>query len=365
MQEFVINRKIAGKEITPNLNKLISDSLYFDNLHYQIGAGNTSDAEFLSNTSLYPAKEGSVYYRFTQNTYDSLPRILKEQSYESYAMHAFTAGFWNRTEMYQTLGFDKFVNGDDYIPDDFEGWNGDALSDASFFRQSVEKFDSSNPFYAFMITLSSHHPFNDFENHDFYTAEFEGTYIGNYMKAAHYADKCIGEFVDDLEKRGILENTLLVLYGDHSAVPKHLAGQMMDLLNMKYSELEWTKLQKVPLIIHYPGLKNGEKVSTTGGQIDILPTIANLMGFEAPYAIGKDLLNTQKGYAVLRNGTVITDDYVFLNDTGETFDIKTGSALKKKDYEKEISSYLEELTISDLIIEKDALKYWHLQSNKK
>ncbi len=360
IQQFVINLEVEGREVTPNLNRLISESLYFDNFYYQIAGGNTSDAELLCNTSLYPAREGAAFYRFAQNTYHSLPKILNQLGYKTYAMHAFTAEFWNRTEMYKTLGFDEFVDGDWYVADDFAGWNGEALSDASFFRQSIEKFDTDTPFYAFMITLSSHHPFSAFEDYDFYTGEFEDTYIGNYLKAANYADKCLGDFIEDLRKRGLLDNTLLVVYGDHSAVPKYLAGQLMDLLNIRYSELEWVKLQKVPCIIRYPGLKNGEKISTTGGEIDLLPTIANLMGFEAPYALGKDLLNTREGYAVLRNGTVITDDYVFINDIGEVFDVSTGMVLNKKYYQKEISQYLNQLVVSDLILEKNAFKYWVL-----
>lgn len=357
MQQFVINKKVNGKEITPNLNKLIKESLYFDNFYFQVSGGNTSDAEFLSNNSLYPAKEGAAYVRFPENTYYSMPKALKEKGYNTYALHAFNPDFWNRKEMYKSMGFDKFLSCDDYELDDFMGWESNALSDESFFIQSLDKIDTSKPFYSFFITLSSHHPFNFFEDYDALdTGEYEGTYLGNYFKAANYADYALGMFIDELKSRGLYDNSLLALYGDHSAVPKHLAPELMEFLQLGLNDLEWTKLQKVPLIIHCNGLKNGEVINITGGEIDLYPTIANLMNIPAPYVLGKDLLNTKEGYVILRNGSIITDNYIYLNNTRDMYDIKSGNKLKEWLYKEEISSLLKELYISDIILEKDALK---------
>lgn len=357
LQQFMINAEVNGKKVTPNLNKLIEESLYFDNIYYQISGGNTSDAEFVFNTSLYPVEEGAVYIRFADNEYHSLPKILKKQGYNTYALHAFTAKFWNRTQMYKALGFDKFIDGDYYIMDEFAGWEGNALSDLSFFRQSFDKIDTTSPFYSFFITLSSHHPFTYFEDYDFDVGDIQGTLLGNFIKAINYEDKCLGEFIDILKERGLYDNSLLVIYGDHSGVPKHMADELVDFLDMEYSEIQWTKLQKVSCIMHFPGLKNGEKVSITGGCVDLLPTIANLIDFDAPYILGKDLLNSDKGYAVLRNGNVITDNYVYLNELANVYSIKDEKLLNKKDYEEELKTILEQLNISDLIIEKNVFKH--------
>ena len=162
IQQFVIGTKFNGKEITPNLNKFINDSAYFENFYYQIGAGNTSDAEFLANTSLYPLNEGAVYFRFPANTYESTANLLKKQGYATYAAHANNPSFWNRMEMYKALGFDKFINSKSLVLDEFLGWG---LSDMSFLKQSLNKIDVSRPFYGFFITLSSHYPFNYFEDY--------------------------------------------------------------------------------------------------------------------------------------------------------------------------------------------------------
>lgn len=353
LQQFVIGKKINGKEITPNLNKLIKDSLYFDNIYYQVSGGNTSDAEFLSNTSLYPLSEGSVYHRYAENTYPSMPSILKDKGYNTYSLHAFNKTFWNREEMYKALKFDTFYSSEDYIMDDFAGWSGNALSDKSFFRQSLNMIDTTKPFYSLFITLSCHHPFNYFQDFDFDVGEFEGEYIGNFIKGANYADSCIGEFVEDLKSKGLYDNSLLVFYGDHSAVPKIENEGLMQFLGIEYNDFHWAKLQRVPLIIHYPGQLEGEVISTTGAQIDIMPTIANFMGFDVPHALGKDLVNTKESYAVLRNGSIITDKYIYFNDTRELYDYKTGELLDVDLYDSELQDLINQLNISDIIISND------------
>jgi len=356
LQHFVINSKTeAGEEITPNLNKLIKESAYFDNFYFQIGGGNTADAEFLTNASLYPAKEGCAYFRFPHNTYYSLGNILKQQGYGTYVFHANNPTFWNRNVAYNSLGFDTFVSNHDYVLDEYVGWG---LGDASFFRQSLDRIDTTKPFYGFFITLSSHFPFKYeyFETYDFDVGKYEGQFLGYYLKAVHYADYALGRFIEELKARGLYEDTLLVIYGDHMAVPKDYSEQLMDFLGMEYNDYNWAKLQKVPCIIHYPGLENGKVFTITGGEIDILPTVANLMDFDAPYAMGKDLFNTEHGYAVLRNSSVITDKYIYLSGLRTAFDINTGEPLEPDEYEKEVSALQRDLFISDLITQKDGLK---------
>jgi len=356
-QAFLLNREIDGREITPNLNKLLKESVFFENFHYQVGGGNTSDAEFLSNNSLYPAQQGAVYFRYPGNTYHSLPKLLKKQGYDTYVFHAYHPSFWNRANMYKAVGFDKFYSSGDFITpaEEIEGWG---LGDKSFLLQSLEKIDKSKPFYSFMITLSSHYAYGSFEDNDeFDVGEYEGTTFGNYIKAAHYVDSAIGGFLEELKKQGLYDNTLLVFYGDHHAFPKDKSEDMQHFLGIDDSEFEWLKYQKVPLIIHYPGLKNGEVMDITGGQIDILPTVANLMGFEVPYAMGKDLLNSEEGYAILRGGSYITDSYIYISNLGEAFDKKTGRKLEEKEYEKDFERFEKELEVSDTILHKNAFKY--------
>lgn len=359
LQNFVIDRKAFGQEITPNLNKFIKSSYYFNNIYMQVAGGNTSDAEFLSNTSMYPIKTGSVYYTYADNVYASLANTLKTKGYSTSAFHGFKPHFWNRDNMYQVLGFDKFYSEADYVMDDFAGWDGHVLSDSTFFRQSVDLLNQNEPFYGFFVSLSSHFPFSAFSGYPFETGPYTGTYLGNYLKAIHYEDQCLGELFQKLTDEGLMDNTILVIYGDHIAVPKYQSAELFGFLgntNTDFAQartnFEWTKLQQVPVIMHLPGQEIGKTLSVTGGEIDILPTVANLMDIK-PFTLGKDLLSTDKGFALLRDGSVITDSYMYHAGSGTVFDMKTGSTLNLEDYKLDIENYQKELAISDILIRRD------------
>lgn len=354
LQEFVIGLEVKGQEVTPNLNKLLDESAYFENIYVQVAGGNTSDAEFMTNNSLYPAKEGAAYFRFATNKYNSLPIMLKDSGYYSYAAHAYGPSFWNRTEMYKAIGFDDFISQSDLLMDEYIGWGGWALSDDSFYRQTLQAIDKSKPFYSFLVTLSSHHPYSYFDDKkDFDVGEYDKTYLGNYLKAQNYADAAIGRFIEKLKEEGLYDNSLLVIYGDHHGLPKAQAGDLFKLLNKSDNKLDWAKLQKVPVIMHCSGLES-QVVEKTGGQMDIGPTIINLMGLGDYFVIGKDLLNSDKGYAILRNSSIVTDDFYYFSDEDKVYDFKNGTQLDRAAYDGEIKQYLEDLRISDLILEKNA-----------
>lgn len=361
LQEFVIGRKINGQEITPNMNALIKESAYFDNFYYQIEDGSTSDAEFLCNTSLYPLEAGSVYYRYPENTYPSLAKLVKSNGYKAYVSHAYSSIFWNRRQMYKNLMFDEFIDSSYYEMDDTLGWDGTALSDVSFFKQSFDKINTTDPFYNFLITLTTHYPFDTFRDYEFEddpldVGDYEGEFIGDYIKSAYYVDKAIGVLIKELKSRDLYDNSVIAIYGDHFAVPINKKTDLLEYLDIENTDTEWIKLQKVPFILRYPGVKQGEVIHTTAGQIDILPTVANLLGMKADYALGKDLLNTDKGYAVLRNGSIVTDEYYYFSDKKKVYNINNGEELNINNYKSEINDYQQQLDISDIIVIKNALK---------
>lgn len=356
LQEFIINAKTpAGEEITPNLNKLIKESQYFDNIYVQVGGGNTSDAELMTNTSMYPAKEGAAYFLYPTNTFDSLGGILKERGYNTYVSHPNNPTFWNRGVMYNTLKFDEFYSNQKFILDEYVGWG---LGDTSLYRQTIDKMNTDDPFYSFIVSLSSHYPFKYeyFENYEFDVGKYEDTFLGYYMKATNYADKALGSMIQKLKDENIYEDSLIAIYGDHTAVPRDKSEELMEFLGLENTDLEWLRLQKVPLIIHDPQIKDHRINSNIGGQIDILPTIANLMDFEILYGFGKDLLNTKESYAVFRNSTIVADKFYYLSSDGKVYDPKTDLEIQDNIYGEEIEAYHNQLYISDTILKKDAIQ---------
>jgi phosphoglycerol transferase MdoB-like AlkP superfamily enzyme len=302
LEKFVINRNIEGQEITPNLNRLLGNSIYFSDVHEQVHEGNTIDAEFLANASLYPLKQGSTSFLYPSNTYvNTLPKIMARQGYHTLDIQPDPGSFWNWMILMRSLGFQECIDNTAFHADESFGMG---ISDASFLRQ-VEPVlaKQKEPFHAFVLTESSHTPFNLPQSlrELKLPEELDETYLGGYFQSIHYADKQIGIFLDSLKKDGVLDNSLVVLYGDHEGIHKYFPDSLAEI----DLEGDWWKdnHKQTPLILYHPGLK-GEEITTTGGEIDILPTVCYVMGIDSSEykgtAMGRNLLNTNQSFAVLQ-----------------------------------------------------------------
>jgi len=357
LQQFVINRSINGQEITPNLNRWLKKSMYFDNYYYQVSAGNTSDAEFMSNNSLYPAASGAAYYKYCENTLDSLPKELSKTGYSTNAFHGYVDSFWNRNIMYQSEGFDKFYGESSFNIDEKVGLG---LSDKSFFTQSLSKMENlQQPYYSFLVTLSSHYPYDGGTSYgDFNVGEYEGTMMGNYLKGIHYADEQLGMFLDKLEENGTLDNSILVLYGDHNAIPKEYADLMYSLTGVtNATDLDWQQLQKVPMFIHFPKDKNNGVNHIYTGQMDLYPTLANMFNLDCNYLFGKDIFNTKSQNVILRNGSFTDGKVFYISGSNQYYEIKTGEIIPETEQLKvEKENALKELELSDEILEHNLIE---------
>ncbi|MCA1021134.1 LTA synthase family protein [Halobacillus litoralis] len=286
LQDFVIGESIAGQEITPNINEWLKESMYFTDVYQQIGSGNTSDAEFLMNTSLYPLGKKATTDQVDGMELPSLPRMLDEQSYHTVTMHADEVEYWNRDELYPALGFDDYYDDKFYGEKDMVGFG---PSDGWFYHRSMGAIDEINEeydkFYAHVLSLTSHTPFempDDKEGLDL-PSDYEGTLTGNYLQSVHYADKALGEFFQDLKDRGLWEESVIALYGDHSGLHGKLLESedqdlLADFLGERYSLLNRFN---IPFIVGVPGEKDLTGTNDhTGGQIDMMPTLLNLLGVE-------------------------------------------------------------------------------------
>ncbi|GEL78651.1 LTA synthase family protein [Tenuibacillus multivorans] len=283
-QDYVVGNSINGKEITPNINDLLDDSYRFTNFYHQVGQGRTSDAEFLTQTSLYPLPTGSVYVRYPTNTFDSMPGYFKENGYSTSVYHSYDKSFWNRSTVYPNYGFDEFIGQGDFEPGETAG-PFDSLGDEGVFLQMTEDNVDQQPFYSFVVALTSHHPYTHIPSkyYDLNTDPFGGTIFANYLHSTHYVDYAVGQLVEKMKAEGLWENTILVLYGDHDSgvefTAEHAQALGLDddpisLMNVKH---------KVPLIIRVPGMENqGQSFDHSVGMIDIAPTIMHLMGKEEP-----------------------------------------------------------------------------------
>lgn len=324
LQSFLIGTRCDGNEITPNLNRLARQGVYFHNLFDQTGDGNSSDAEFLSNASLYPARRGAVSFLHPYNLFDSLPKTLRENGYSTAVLHGDSRGFWNYGSLAEGLGFQRQFFKDTFRITETVGMG---LSDRAFFSQSIDKLQAlPRPFYAFMITLSSHEPFDNVKLSlvPFHLGRFEGTDIGNYFRAMHYADRAIGELLQGMERNGLLSTTVVTVYGDHRA--------RLEPEELKMAGIGREESRKVPLIIWDHGAP--ASVATVGGLIDFTPTVCSLLGVSTSRKLflGKDLLGMAGGFVVFRDGSFINRER----------SVTAAEALRQ-------------LAISDLVLENNVL----------
>lgn len=395
MQNFLLDLEFNGEKVTPNINRLASEGIYFSRFYPQISTGTSSDTEFTLLTGLMPSASGTVFVNYYDRDYKSMPKYFDDLGYYTFSMHANNAEYWNRKTMHNSLGYKKFYAKDSYeVPTDTKDPNyvGLGLSDKSFFKQILPILndinDTKSPYFGTIITLSNHSPFNSLDKYDPIdvtmkytevnengeeeekTAKYiDGTPMGNYVKSAHYADAALGQFFEDVENGSFADDTVFILYGDHEA---RLAKSQFDLLynydpktderipedDENYYSLDNYKydlLKNTPLIIWTKDKKFQKEITDVMGMYDILPTVANMFGFEEKYALGHDIFSDNEKIVVFPNGNVLTNK-VYYSNLNNNYVVLTDETIDE-DYITRISSNAEKiLDVSNGIIRHDLIK---------
>lgn len=365
LNTFPIELKVNGIEITPNINKLISISNYYPNTFLQIGRGNTSDAEFVANNSIYPMASKGIYNQYPHNDYLSLANILKKAGYRTMATHGNVPEFWNRGEAYKGQGYQTFfhinhplINNEEII--------GLGISDESIFSQMVKLYKKDRPFYNFIVTLTNHRPFELPKEYQFLDLpqEFEGTNTGNYLQSVHYFDYTIGKFIEQLKEADLWDETIFVLYGDHyGPLPKD-KDEIKELLQIDFNEK--TRFN-IPLIIHHPNQTQGVVNNVIASQMDIYPTITSLLGIEENLIqFGQPLDVKKEGFVGFAYETTrysfYSDkyDYIASHDgnfeSGTCIDNKTNNKTNVKACSEGYNKIVKDIELSSFLLENNLIK---------
>ncbi|WP_370223175.1 LTA synthase family protein [Cytobacillus sp.] len=357
-QNFVINQKVNGQEITPFLNSLIEDSFYFSSVYDQTAQGKTSDSEFMIDTGLYPLSSGSAFVRKTENAYRSLPHILSDEKYYSAVFHGNDASFWNREAMYDSLGYNRYFSKADYLVTEENSVNY-GIKDIPFFQQSIQHLEKlQKPFYARFITLTNHFPFLLEEDDQFISeASTSEMVVNRYVTTVRYQDEAIKTFFQDLKASGLYENTMFVLYGDHYGISDKYEHGVLELLGQEDTIVNRMQLQSVPLIIHVPGVE-GKTFSNIGGEVDIRATILHLLGISAEdnFSFGQNLFTRDPHHPVIfRDGSFMSKDYFY--KAGKCFKSESEEETDINSCEPLMDISRKELGLSDDIVHGDLMRF--------
>lgn len=378
LQNFVLNANYNGQEITPNLNSLLQkDTLYFNHYYSNIGKGNTVDAEFSTLNSLYPVIDRECYTLYVNNTFKGLPWLLRDKGYDALAIHGYKGDFWNREVAYPGQGFREFYSMEDL---DMSETIGLGISDKSMFKQAVDILKKEDgPFFSFIVTLTNHHPFI-LDPKDVTLSlkeEHKETKFGSYLQTVRYTDEAIGQFIKQLKAEGLYDNSILVFYGDHHGLNSGMDNNqeiMGEYLGRPY---DYDEMLNVPLLIHIPNSGVNETITTTGGQVDFLPTIANIMNIdlEQPYILGQDLVNAKDGFvaftAYLFEGSFVSNNTMFeisregVFDGSRAWEIDTNKPLDASKYEDDYNRAIMLKRLSKEILEQDLIAgYTNKETNQ-
>ena len=186
--------------------------------------------------------------------------------------------------------------------------------------------------------------------------------LKRYYQTVYYVDQAVGLMVDELRQKGMWENSLVIFYGDHDSGLTNEGSEMRKEANVESAVDAFELDRQVPLFIKKPNEGSGQVIKENGGQIDIAPTIADMLNMEMPYMMGNSLLDDQPNLTAFRDGSFRYRDYYYEADLtedagdGTCYNVSTEEKVSLDNCDSQIEKVTEQLRLSDAIIEKNGLE---------
>jgi phosphoglycerol transferase MdoB-like AlkP superfamily enzyme len=323
MQKWVIGAHDKDQEITPFLNRLRDRAWWFDHLYDETGDSSTSDCEYMVLNSQFPIPQGSVAFRRDNDHFVTLLHAFKDAGYTTFAGHAYAAGMWNRAVLYPKYGYDQTAFRDEIGDGPKLGWG---IGDKLFFERVLPRIQKlKQPFVSVLITLTSHGPFQYVPQSErkLKLGAIDSSDFGGYLHSMRYNDEAIEQLFGELKNAGLLDNTTVVIYGDHDSRMKFPAYVETDTdlppdTQRRLAIRDYTTKQ-IPLLVVLPDRLHSAPrvVHTIGGQVDIGATIAHLFGLKRPGSfIGQSLLPEHTGHASRIDGSGVDGQKIYIAPGG-------------------------------------------------
>lgn len=304
LESWVLEKKVDGKEITPCLNRLLKEksTLYAPNVLTQVKGGRSIDAQLMICSGLLPLMSGTYSSLYYDNTFYTLQKAMRGLKHSrSYLLTIDKVSTWNQGAVARSFGTDTIISYHDFKMTEAFGTH-KRIGDASFFQQCREKIERGEVWkpgesvYMQFVTYSGHAPFK-LPDH-LRTITFPASIpekAADYMTTAHYTDKAIGDFVAYLKTLPKYKETIVVIVGDHEG----LASYRQELVGNPACRGLVSDKQLTPFIVLNSPV--GMRYDKFMGQIDIYPTLLNLMQLDAYrwHGLGQSILDPRKqGVAV-------------------------------------------------------------------
>ncbi len=290
-----VNNILLDENIYPNFAKLYKNGWYWENAYSPRNSCSTGNNEMTGMVSLY-----SIYRTCTANVYmnnkyeESIFGLFNNKGYTTTSYHDYTEKYYYRSTIHKNMGSSKYYGVSDLgisYNNEYKEWPSDVL----LMDKSSEIFTQNSPFMAWITTVSPHQPYySDSELSKIYYDSFANTgYPSNvkrYMSKLKVLDDSLGELLKILEEKGILDDTVIVLYADHypyGLTNSDISKVLGDGIN-KYNEVDRT-----PFVI-YNSKMTPKTYSEYTSYVNVLPTVANLfnLDYDPRLYMGTDLLSS-------------------------------------------------------------------------
>ena len=349
------------EDLTPNLYKLYKEGFQFDNFYTPIFPVSTADGEYITDTSLIP-KEGVWSFLRVAGNYMpySYANVFEKQGYSSNAYHNHTATYYERDKYIETMGYNSYLAVGTGLEDrmDTSNWPN---SDYEMVKTTVNDYINNEKFMAYYMTVSGHMNYTKIGNMMVYRNWDQVKDLPYSNKAKGYLaanielDKAVGELLSRLEQAGKLEDTVIVISGDH-----YPYGLTLDEINELSTFERDDKFEKfrMPFLIWSGSMKGPIKVEKIGSSLDVLPTVLNLFGeeFDSRLLMGRDILSDSDPIVIFSDRSFITDKGRY-NSLTEQFTPNEGVTVEEGYVDKINTIIYKKYQMSRLILENDYYKH--------
>lgn len=300
------NNIMINEEYFPTLYKLYNEGIAFTNHYSPRNNCSTGNNEFSALTSLYTINNVCSANVYKNNTYfTSLFHLFENAGYQTSSYHNYTEHYYYRSTIHKNLGTTYYGVEELGIPysNAYKEWP----SDVALVEESYKRFATDEPFMAFLTTVTTHQPYGVSSTYgDKYLSRFKDLDVSmsvkRYLSKMTELDLALERLLELLEEDGKLEDTVIVMFGDH--YPYGIKTE--ELQKMFDYDLEVNKeIERTPFVIYNSEI-SAEKRDSYTTYINILPTIANLFNLEydSRLYMGEDLFSdSYSNIAVFADGS--------------------------------------------------------------